>query len=295
MKSGKSADAVAEYTGRIRQVNFEAGKYVGRGAVLAIFDQAETENAAKVNLASAGKSFELTQKNLEKTKKSLKSELGRGDESAKILVNAARIQREQAELQLEQARIAFGKTIIRAPISGTIVSKNINVNDYVTVDQVIAQISGGGKLEASISLNAEQIKRIKKGDEVDIVISERLAKGKIVSLSSVAGSNERFDVKVQSEKELNGEANRSAKIILTLELSEEKPNSFFVPLEAVTIGQRKSEIFVVEDGKAKTRKIKIGNIIGSKVEIIEGLNTGDEVIIKNGRNLQNEQEVNVKT
>lgn len=293
LESDRSAEAIAEYTGRIKQVNFEIGSAVFQGEVLAVFDQAATENTAKINLDSAQKSFELAEKNLQKTKELLKTEIGRGDEAAKIQVNNARLQKEQAELQLEQARIAFGKTVIKAPVSGKVISKNVAVNDFVSAGQVVAQISGAGNAEAAVSLNAEQIKRIKAGDKVSIIISGETFAGEVASLSAIAGSGERYEVRIRSNDNLSNQINKAAKITFNLRLDGEKADSFFVPLEAVTIGQRKTEVFVAENGKAKSREIKTGEVIGSKIEIIAGLQAGDKVVVKNGRNLQDGQEITI--
>jgi len=294
LKSVESAEAIAENTGRIKSVNFEVGNFAREGSVLAVFDQSKLENSAKVSLESARESLRLAERAVEKTKDFLRSELARGEESAKLQLNIIRIQREQARIQLEQAEIAYGRTFIKAPISGTIVAKNVHTDDFISQGQVIAQIVGGGKLETTLSLNNSQIKRIQTGDEVDIMVSGKIFKGEITYLSQVANSsNERFDVKIQTKEELKQEANKSAQIILSLRLDEEKTGAFFIPLEAVRIGQRKTEVFIAKNGKAMSIEVEIGEVIGVEVEITEGLRIGDNVIVENGRNLQDGQEVKI--
>jgi multidrug efflux pump subunit AcrA (membrane-fusion protein) len=61
---------------------------------------------------------------------------------------------------------------------------------------------------------------------------------------------------------------------------------FFIPLEAVNIGQKRNEVFVVRDGQVETREVKTGKIIGRQIEIEEGLKADEMVVVEGNRNLQ---------
>lgn len=231
---------------------------------------------------------ELAERNL-KNAKDLEDQ---AEESSKLQINGAKQQVNQAKSAVEQAQIAFNNTIVKAPIAGLVVSKKVRDDEFISFGQNIGEIVGVGRLETEITLNKNQINRIQTGDEVEIIIEGESAKGEIVSLSPVASSSSaRFEVKIQTLKDYSGNANLSGKIIMNLSLDEKIQQNFFIPLEAVNIGQKKTVVFVVIDNNAVSREIEIGEVIGTQVEVISGLYSGDEVVTGNSRNIQEGQSI----
>lgn len=334
--SAQSAQVSAEYAGKITQVSFEVGDYVSEGQTLAVFDQSRNENSAKISLESAGTTLDFALNTLKKTKLLLKEgeELARNarkiaeiqldqakdggdddekdlaerslknakdledqaEENSKLQTLAAEQQVNQSRTGLEQSRIVFDNTIIKAPISGLIVSKSVGDDQSVGFGDVVAEIVGAGKLEAIVSLNEDQINRIQIGDEVNIAFSEKEALGEVVAFSPIANpNNNRFDVTIKSLETLSAEANKTARVEMKLRLNSEKTNNFFVPLSAVSIGQQSNIVFVEREGSAKTVEVEIGQNIGQQVEIIGGLEDGDRLIIENNRGLRNGERVEIKS
>jgi len=326
------AQAISEFSGRIKTINFEVGDQVSQGQTLAVFDQSDSQNSPKVSLKSAQKNYDFVEDNLKKTKdvaeksidlakraveiaelrkdqastdaekdladenlKIAKDQKEQAESSAQIQINGAKIQLEQVGLALSQSQIAYEKTIIKAPISGVINSKKINQEDFLSPGQVVAEIVGRGKIEALLYLNQDEINRIKPKDDVEILISGKSYKGKIDSYSKIANPNNgRFEVKIVSTENISQNTNQTAQVILNIYLDSPDQNSFFVPLDAVNIGQTKKEVFVVENGKAKAKNVELGRIIGTQIEVLNGLQTGDVLVIENSRNLQDGQAVKVQ-
>ncbi len=327
---GSQAQIISEFSGRIKTVNFQVGDKVSEGQVLAVFDQSESQNSFKVSLESAEKNYNLTQDNLSETKdlveksidlasravkiaeigedqastddekklaeqnlKIAKDQKKQAEVSAGIQVNGAKIQLEQSAQALKQSKIAYEKTIIKAPISGVISSKKIRQEDFLSPGQVVAEVVGEGKVEAVMYLNQEEIDRIKLDDDVEIFIDGKNYSGKIDSYSKIANENNgRFEVKIVSTDNISGNANQTAQVVLNIYLANQ--NSFFVPLDSVNIGQTKKEVFIVLDGKAKAKNVELGKIIGTQIEILSGLQNGDVLVVENSRNLQDGQIVKIK-
>lgn len=330
-----SADVVAEYGGRIQSVNFEIGEYVRENQILAFFDQGSDQNAPKVTYDAAQKSLDLAKDNLEKTEEmtekskdlaesavkiaeiQLKQAKESDDERAEDLaeenleiaedqeeqanqstqlqINSAKLQVQQAQGGLDQARIAYEKTLIKAPISGMIVSKKINQGAYLNPGQSVAQIVKEGKLQAKIYLSPDEISRVKKDDKVKITVGGNEFTGEIFSFSSIAsGDNGRFEVLIKTSENLSKEANKNAVVILELRSNEVSGSGFFAPLGAVNIGQQKNTVFIVQQDKAVLRDVETAAIIGTKIEITSGLSEGDLLVVENGKNLQEGQEVKIQ-
>jgi len=333
-ESKDTADAVAEQAGRIVSVNFNVGDQVQKGQILATFDQSNLVNSAKTALEDSLANLALAEDNLKKTRKSVDESLeiaknnkhideleleqaetsgvqddidlaeknldnskdaeDKAEEDAKISINNAKILVSQAQATARQNKIAYEKSIVRAPISGVITSRDVDRYDYISAGSGIAEISGASQLKAKIFLSGFEMSRVSKEDEVTIEIEEEKYPGKIVSLATVANSNNnRFEAQVESLKDISSKANQVAKIKINLKLSPEETNVFFVPLSAVSIGQQKNTVFVETDGKAKVVSVELGRTVGNQVEIIEGLKENDRLIVENNRGLREDEEVEV--
>lgn len=334
LNSDSKANAVAEYSGRIKIINFNVGEEVREGEILAVFDQADNANLAKVSFESAQKSYELVEKNLKETKKITEETLDLADDavdlakiqleqakdggdkdaialaeesldiaktqedqaeaSAKAQINGAQIQLEQAKAGLVQAQIGYDKTFIKAPISGYIASKDVDADDYVNAGDVVAEIIGSSKLRAKIYLNADEIKRIKTGDLVEIYSGENKFSGKIESFSDIANNNnQRFEVQIEVADGMITDANQNIRVTLSLRILDD--NVFYVPLDAVNIGQTKTEVFIKDGEMTKAVQVETGKIIGNQVEITKGLNSGDELIIEGNRSLTDGEKIEIES
>ena len=66
-----------------------------------------------------------------------------------------------------------------------------------------------------------------------------------------------------------------------------------VPAEAFVNGVSSGQLFVVENGVAKLIKVTIGKVYGDKVQILSGLNGGEQVVTSGQINLDNGSKVNI--
>ncbi len=329
-----SAEIISEYNGRLATVNFEVGDQVLKNQTLAFFDQSDLVNSAKVSLESAQENFELAQDNLEKTKKSVEETLeiaknnrklqelkleqaedggdedainlaekalenakdaeDKAEEDADITINNSKIQLSQTKSSVKQAQIGYEKSIIKAPTSGTITSKNISQNDFVNSGSAIAEISGITKFKTKIYLSNFEIDKINKNQLIDIEIDDQIYSGKILSYSNVANSrNNRYQVEIECLDDISKELNRFAKIKINLSLNKNE-NSFFIPLSVVSIGQKNNTVFVLEDGQARIKTVQIGKTIGNQIQILKGIENGDKLIVENNRNLRDKERVELR-
>jgi HlyD family secretion protein len=332
LESDNSAEAITEYSGRIVRVNFNVGDYVEKGRILAEFSQDRNDNNLKASLESAQETYDLAKKGLKNAKDSaeksvdlaengvdlaeiqldqakdseddnaidlaeeaLKSAKDREDQAeitADAQVNSAKIQLQQTELQLQQAKIGFEKSFIKAPISGFVVSKNISDNDYLNPGQRVAQISKDGNLESVIYLNKTEVSKIAKNLPVNIYSGYEKFSAKVEAVSDIANSeNQRFEVLISLDFKNQDLINRNVKAEIPLKV--ENNGSFFVPLKAVNIGQKRNEVFIVKDEKAMSIEVEMGEIVGDQVEIINGLRDGDELIVSGNRKVRDGEIVRI--
>lgn len=310
-EANQNSKAVAEQNGRIVEINFKVGDQVQKGQILALFDQSNLANSAKVSLDNSLENLKLADDNFGKTKKSIEETLeiaknnrkidelkleqakngGDQDEidlaekdlenskdaedkakdDAEILVNNAKIQLSQAQSTVDQNQILYEKTIIRAPISGVITAKKIENNEYILAGMEVADISGAGKFKANVFLNSFEIDKIKVGDQVKIENSGKEFLGEISALSNIANSS-------NNRFEVQIESLNNAVI------EANQPAQIKISLKLDSAGE--DSFFIplsaVSIGQQKNTVFVEENGLAKLLEVVIGKTVGDQVEITEG-------------
>jgi len=211
--------------------------------------------------------------------------------SAQTALDASR-----GQLNLMSSQV--GDLTVKAPISGQITQKLVELGAELNPGQKIAEISKTDLVKIELSLTSEDIYRVEIGQVVLINDSEEL--GGYVSridpaadpITKKVGVEIAFDNK---NKELIPETFVDVTIPTTRESARSifSDNSFLVPLKAVTITQTETYVFLLKNGVAVKTAVTIGASEGDKIEIISGLNDGDELIIEGNRGLEGGEQLNV--
>lgn len=272
LRSNEAVIIRPEVSGRITRLNFQDGQLVKKGQTLVAFDsainQAEVQQA-KAELSIARANFE---RNADLAKQKFISERAR-DESA------ANVQVLEAKLALAQARLS--KLEIKAPFSGIVGIRNVSVGDYV---------KDGADL-----VNLEDISSVKVDFRVPEKFADRVRPGQQLEVLVDALPNKPFPAKVDAVDPQVDSAGRSAllrgripnpesrlkpgmfarvKLILA-----ERDNALVVPEEAIVPQGKKVTVWKIVDGKAMRTEVQTGMRRDAKVEILQGLQLGDTVVI----------------
>jgi HlyD family secretion protein len=237
-------------------------------------------------------------------------------------------QGEQAKAALRQARDALAKTTIYAPMSGTVSRLNKEVGEIALGSQfqedVILELSNLEGMEALVDIDENDIVSVSIGDEAkievdalpDVKLTGRVTEIANSAKSSGAGSTDErteFEVKVaiiDPVPELRPGMTASAEIV-----TEVCEDCLSVPIQSVavrTIDQLGAAaaaegeeprftpdsegfveiVWVVADGRAHARQVKTGIQSETHIEIVKGLEEGDEVVIGNYRAISRDLEDN---
>jgi RND family efflux transporter MFP subunit len=338
--SENQASVLAEYTGRITQVNFEVGDEVKKGQVLAKFDQSQLENTTVIDLETAQEAVEIAEETLSDIEDAGEASYDAAKEDvklAKIELEAAKAgnsnmsveeaerrldqakdrkdqieaqgeqsedsaeaQLNQAKASLKKANLARQKTIIKAPQSGVVVSKNLSNNDYINQGTLIARISSSDNLEAKLFLSKDIALKLKQGDQFDLVCSLNGYNdaGEIENISPLAeSSNLRYALKLKFYEPMLSNhdclaVNQFVKV--KLEVPNLDQTNYYVPLNSVNFGQIKSTVFVIEGDRANKKEVQTGEIFGEYIEITDGLTAGEQLIVVGNKNLRDEDLITVK-
>ncbi len=285
LQSRQTVDIQPEVAGIIEEIHFEEGKIVEKGQLLFTIDDEKLQHqleakksaleAAEARLINAQRTYE---RNKDLVKQDLVSEEVFDQNKTNVEQASAQVKRLKSENQLIEEQIN-DKTIL-APITGMISDTEIDTGDFVDVGEHLALLYETSSLEISFNLPERYIGKVREGLPVTVTVVAypgKKFKGKVDFISPAIGEETRdFKVKAiigNSENLLKpGGFGRAT---VTLELLEKRP---VIPEEALVSVQEGYKVFVVKDGVAHERDVRIGLREPGKVEIREGLKIGDKVV-----------------
>lgn len=224
-------------------------------------------------------------------------------------IDATRGQIEQAKGQVAYAQTLLSNTVIRAPVSGTILERNVEIGEFVTTGFVgdrgakgyVVSLADLNDLKVELDINQNDFAKLtptQKGVVTTDAFPDRKYKGVIDEISPEANRQKatvQVKVKILNPDEfLRPEMNASVAFVSDARpgsptTAAQKP-SIVVPASAV----RDSAVFVVVDGKAVRRKVKTGATLAQGVRIEDGLNGGEDLIANPPATLKEGDRVRVK-
>lgn len=272
LEAEAEAMVVAKVGGEVVKIEVEEGDRVKAGQVLARLDgdrlRLELERAS-ANLKKLEQEY---QRNLDLYEKGLVS--SGAYEGLKYDLDALRSAFRLAQLELNY-------TSIRAPIDGVIAERHIKVGNTITVNSPAFMVTDLDPLLAYLhlperdfsKLKADQIARI----EVD-ALPGKIFQAKVARVSPVVDATSgTFKVTVEvPDKSALLKPGMFGRFNIEY---DRRVNTVLVPRAAILRDDDQASVFVVEDDIARRRVVTTGYSSGSALEIMGGLEAGDEIIV----------------
>jgi RND family efflux transporter, MFP subunit len=213
-------------------------------------------------------------------------------ESAKASIESSKASLEAQKVNLQKAQNDLANTVIKAPISGVISDKTLNVGQMASQGAALAKVNDISSVYATIQVPQEKITGVKIGQAATITVdgNDKTYDGTIEAMDSAADATTRvFNCKVKID---NGDKSLLPGIFGKVQLiSEEKVQVITVPISALAGNEGDYSVFLNDNGIAKKQKITIGETNENNVEITDGIKEGDQVICTNISTLQEGSEV----
>ena len=276
----------AEASGQVEQLNVDEGSKVKAGDLIALIDAEalRTEfEASQVQFEEAKKSYDRLEQ-LFKLKNVTENDLDKARTGFRV-----------AESRFKVAKIMLDKSEVRSPVDGEVNQKEVEPGEFLNRGQPICEIVILDPLKLVVSVPEKDIGSIREGMEavvsLDSVGLKDLA-GRVhqIALTGDEKTNT-FPVEVEirnAERTLKpGMIGRATFIKKRLE------NVVAMPLFAVVTRNERHLAFVVEGQKARMREVTLGVVDGDQVQIVDGIQPGDQVIVEGGRDLDDGAEIEI--
>lgn len=304
-----------QVSNRITHIYVELGDTVSRGERLAkiygaTYQQQVTQAKAQISQYKA--TFEQDSAQYARQKKLYKRQLISATDldQAKAAFLGSKSQLQSAYANLKQNQENLNNTVIRSPVRGVVVGRNVSAGDLASTGQVAFKVGNLTGYQMRVYLPRNEWKDAHLGQKVHFQFGDSensLATGRVSHISPRLDPNTGLgEVIISFTKKT---ANISTGMLIQAIISvKTHPKAIVIPRSALvenvrTVIQPESNIiqtqrsysaFIVQgDSLALKRKLTLGIEQGNKVEVLKGLQAGDAIVTTGQSTLQDSSRVQV--
>jgi RND family efflux transporter MFP subunit len=284
-----------EFLQRKEQARAELDQVSARLGIPPGTEGADIEKTSLVRKALA--EFDNARKDLERRKdlagKNLIAMKDVDDAEARFLVAEANVRaaREEANnllatLRGKRASLAIAEkklrdTRVKSPIDGFIESRMVSTGEYVKVGTPLFRIVDDRTIRLLGEVPEFYAASLAAGLPVELSVDGRPGKTYRGTLKRISPASNAANRAIQVEgnfpnanRELKSGFFGKAAILLRVD-----PNGVSVPKQAVVTFAGVEKVFVIDNNAARERRVKLGQDLGDRIEIVEGVAAGDRVAV----------------
>lgn len=271
LRSENSVILRPEVTGRISEINFDEGGKVKKGQVLVRLDDAVVQaelQQAQANLSLASSQYRRA---VELTKQGFISKQARDEASSKLKVQQAAVALAKAHLE---------KTAILAPFDGLIGLRNVSVGDYVSPGIDLVPIESIDPLTVDFRVPEQFLDQVREGLTLALRFDALPGQerpgvvGAISPLVDVGGRSILLRATVG-----NADGALRPGLFARVQLQFANVKALVVPETALAPSGEAQYVYRVKQGHVERLAVAIGQRRGGNVEILKGLQEGDQVVV----------------
>jgi membrane fusion protein (multidrug efflux system) len=281
----KSIDIKSELTGKIQRIAFTDGQLVEAGDLIVEIESGELA----AELGSIREQLALAETNATR----LQSLLESGSVTTSERDDAVS-RREVLRAEERRLEVRLQKTRIQAPFAGTLGLREVSPGDLIEAATLITTLQTVDDLKVDFSV-PERFRRLVDPD-TDLTIW--VAGYDIPFTATVRAISPRVDVDTRTITVRADVANPDRKLLpgnyARVELISRKDAALLVPSVAVLQSLEAVTVFTVENGVAVRKLVETGQRSNAAVEILRGLEPGDEVITSGIQSVREGQAVDVR-
>ena len=305
IEAWKKINITPDVGGKIAKIHVEEGDMVREGQLLAELDT----RAIRLQLEQAEAALAVTEANYKDAKRNMermerlieeKAVSDQQYEKIKLAYEGAEAQLQQAKATVNLAHHNLDVSLMKAPFSGVVASKNAEVGDVInpmmggfSPNSGVLTLMDFSRVKIEIDISPQEIVRIKRGQTVLLSVDaypNRVFEGKVTIVNLTAEPlSKKFKVEAQMDNRglllrpnTFGEA--------TLEVSTHE-NALVIPQRAVLENRI---VFLARDNKAERREVTLGLQNAELVEVLSGIEEGDSVIVEGNYGLEDGAEIDIK-
>jgi membrane fusion protein, multidrug efflux system len=269
----------ADLSGLVSKINFESGQAVREGQVLVLLDTKQEQ----AQLAAAEAQVQWTRVSLDR----LTGLRGKGI-AAQSEWDKADAEQKQAVANVEQIRATISRKTIRAPFTGILGIRQVNLGQYLAEGAPIVPLQSLDPIYVNFSVPQQQASLLKPGAEVKVKAEGAgvVAAGKLTAQNSIIDPATR-NVEVQATFANPQSRLRPGMFVTASVVLDTAASVIPIPASAINYAPYGDSVFVVESMKGQDGQeykgvrqqfVKLGSGKGDQVAVVSGLKPGQEIV-----------------
>lgn len=268
----ESVEITSKSANTVSAIRFTEGQRVSAGAILVELDRTQAAAALAEAEAALAESRNQAQRgrDLSVTQALSKAQLDQLETGLKT-----------AEARVTAARARLDDTVIRAPFAGRTGFRRVSLGGLVTPGVVITTLDDTSVIKLEFTVPQTFLKDIVPGLPVEARVEgldDRRFEGRITTLGSRVDPVSR-SIAVRAELPNPDGALRPG-LFMSVRLQAAAVPTLMIPEEALVPEQGRTYVFVVEDGRAERREVRVGGREKGSVAILAGIPDDAELIVE---------------
>jgi membrane fusion protein (multidrug efflux system) len=283
----QSIDLKPDIEGRLVRILVREGASVNRGTPLFKIDDAEL----KAQVAQIEADRDLARQSLTRTRDLLQQ---KASSQAELERAEATLRSNQA--QLERLSVRLDRTLVRAPFAGVVGRRFVSLGDYVTSDTRLAALQTVSPQRASFQVPERYADQLKVGQKVNFRVAALPGRefSGIVDFVDPMVQLPGRTITVKAEVPNPRRELQSGMFIEARLATAVRPNAVVIPEDAVLPLQGANFVWVVNEGKAARHQVELGVRTPGFVEIKNGVERNQQVVVGGQERLAEGAPVQIK-
>ncbi len=192
----------------------------------------------------------------------------------------------QAEANLASSGAGASKTVLRAPVSGSVVTLPVRIGEYVSPGQLIALVADQNNIQIKTYISSQDIKKVDIGNKV--VIDGRY-QGAVFKMSpGVDPVTQKVELGVTLTDNIVNDLVIGEYVTVQIETNSNGENNeirggleavVYLPIKAVKLNPVGASVFVVnKNNRISSVPVVKGAVEGDQIEIVSGLDGVDKIV-----------------
>jgi len=295
MEAVRGVMVSADLPGSVARINFDSGKSVRAGDILIELDTRQ-ERAQLAALEA--------QRDLAKVNFARMDQLVKQGVISRMEYDQATAQQRQTEANVGEIRATIERKTIRAPFSGTLGIRKVNLGQYLSAGSAVVQLQALNPIYVNFGLPQQALGQVRVGRNLRVTSDDLAGKtfaGRVTAVDSVVDQATR-NVQVQATL-ANPEGKLQPGMFVQVEVAMGASRPVItLPASAISYAPYGDSVYVItdlKDPKGQTYRgvrqqfVKVEGSRGDQIGVVSGLNPGDEVVTSGVFKLRNGAAVQV--
>ncbi len=274
LAANESVSVAPEVAGRITAFRFTEGETVEQGAVLVELDATIARAEAEQARAALALAEDVFERNRTLVQRGAGTQVNLEQATAQLATARANVAASAARLE---------KLTINAPFKGVVGLRSVSVGTIVQPGQAIATLAGIDPVKLDFGVPELFLAAVRVGQSVDVTVDavpDRRFQGQVYAIDPVvdpAGRALRLRATIPNADGIL-RPGLFARVNLTTGVRE---NAVLVPEAALVAGTAGASqaVYVVRDNRAALVPVKTGRRVEGRVEIVQGVAAGDQIVV----------------